>query len=116
MPSAAIRFLKLIRAIRDLPPFCKLDEAEAQLLDDLIALSHENQKIRLSDLMSDDRYPSPSTAYRRVNSLRQKGFVNFEPDPIDRRIKFVRLAKISRQYVELLDAGIGQISQSDVSE
>ncbi len=100
--QAYLRFLNLARAIRQLPSFPALDALEENLLNTFGAMWHENQKITVLDAMRALPDISPSTAHRRLKTLRQKGLIALEPDKWDSRTKYVVPTPLAAKYFHKL--------------
>jgi DNA-binding transcriptional ArsR family regulator len=84
-PPSFVRLLDMLNAIRQLSPFDTLNADEGLLLDALIVKWHERDNIMVSEVMSDARFGSHPTAYRRIISLRDKGLVCLRIDSKDKR-------------------------------
>jgi DNA-binding MarR family transcriptional regulator len=52
------------------------------------------------------------TAFRRIKSLRDKGWVTIEPSPNDHRVKFVVPTRQTLQYFESLNRCLQQALES----
>ena len=101
-----VRLLNLMSAIRDLSPFVEMNADEEMLLDDLIIRWHNNVTLTVSDVINDTRYPSPTTAYRRLMALKNKGIIALDVALDDKRIKHVRPTKAALLYIEKLEQGV----------
>lgn len=104
--STLVRLLNLISAIRDLSPFAELSAEEELLLDDLIIRWHDNVAFTVSDVINDTRYPSPTTAYRRLVALKDKGIIALDASLDDKRVKHIRPTKVALLYIEKLEEGV----------
>lgn len=98
-----VRLLNLLGAIRELSPFQNLTADEEQLLGQLAVRWHESDKITVGELMQAADKVSPSTIYRRLIGLRDKGFIDMPTDKKDRRIRFVVPLAPARKYTRHLD-------------
>jgi DNA-binding MarR family transcriptional regulator len=96
----------MLNAIRQLSPFDTLNADEGLLLDALIVKWHERDDIMVSEVMSDARFGSQPTAYRRIISLRDKGLVCLRTDSKDKRVKFVEPTQLARDYMASIREGI----------
>lgn len=105
-----IRLLNLLEAIRGLSPFDTLDADEELLLNDLVIRWSKQDQVMVRDLLDDNRYPSSTTAYRRLMRLHDKGLVAFEVPANDRRKKYILPTAAARQYVSSLESVVDQIS------
>ena len=104
-----VRLLNLMSAIRALSPFQKLNAEEEMLLDDLIIRWHNNVTLTVSDVINDSRYPSPTTAYRRLIALRDKGIIGLDVASDDKRVNHICPTKAALLYMETLGEGLEQL-------
>ena len=104
-----VRLLNLLGAIRDLSPFHVLTAEEEQLLGSLIVRWHDHDNISVSHVMRDLASVSQTTIYRRLISLRDKGFVRLRTDAADKRVKFVEPTSLSDSYAAQIAKALGQI-------
>ena len=107
--SSLVRILNLMSAIRDLSPFAELNADEEMLLDDLIIHWHDNVTLTVSDVINDRRYPSPTTAYRRLIALKDKGIIALDVALDDKRVKHIRPTKAALLYIEKLEQGVERL-------
>lgn len=101
-----VRLLNLMSAIRDLSPFVEMNADEEMLLDDLIIRWHNNVTLTVSEVINDTRYPSPTTAYRRLIALKDKGIIALDVALDDKRVKHIRPTKAALLYIEKLEQGV----------
>lgn len=111
-PPSFVRLLDMLNAIRQLSPFDTLNADEGLLLDALIVKWHERDNIMVSEVMSDARFGSQPTAYRRIIALRDKGLVCLRTDSKDKRVKFVEPTQLARDYIASISEGIKALGQS----
>lgn len=102
------RLLNLLDAIRKLSPFSSLSAEEEQLLFRLVLRWESDETFTVGDIMKEDRTASPSSAYRRLCSLRDKGLVELTVDRADRRVKYVRPTSLSDEFVRQFDVRLTQ--------
>lgn len=102
----------MLNAIRQLAPFDTLNAEEGLLLDALILKWHERDNIMVSEVMSDARFGSQPTVYRRIIALRDKGLVSLRTDSKDKRVKFVEPTQAARDYMASISEGITALGQS----
>jgi DNA-binding MarR family transcriptional regulator len=108
---AYLKLLNLLSAIRQLSPFEDLSADEEQLLCDLAVRWHLNEKITVGELMQESERVSPSTMYRRLIALRDKGFVDLPTDVADRRSRFVIPTASAKKYMKKLDECMDKLMQ-----
>jgi CTP-dependent riboflavin kinase len=101
-----VRLLNLMSAIRDLSPFVEMNADEEILLDDLIIRWHNNVTLTVSEVINDTRYPSSTTAYRRLIALKDKGIIALDVALDDKRVKHIRPTKAALLYIEKLEQGV----------
>ena len=97
------KFLNLLEAVRQLPSFPSLDAAEERLLNTFATRWHAGQRISVVEAMNLLPEISPSTAHRRLKTLRQKGLIDLTSDQTDNRIKYVVATTRTEQYFGTLD-------------
>jgi hypothetical protein len=107
-----VRLLNMLNAIRQLAPFDTLNGEEGLLLDALIVQWHERDDIMVSEVMSNARFGSQPTAYRRIIALRDKGLVRLRTDSKDKRVKFVEPTQLARDYMASISEGISALGQT----
>lgn len=107
---AYIRLLNLLNAIRELSPFEDLSADEEQLLGYLAIKWHEVDQITVSDIMQEAERVSPSTMYRRLIGLRDKGFIKMPTDKEDRRSRFVVPTAASKKYMSKLEQCVYELA------
>ena len=112
LPPSFVRLLDMLNAIRQLSPFDTLNAGEGLLLDALIVKWHERDYIMVSEMMSDARFGSKPTAYRRIIALRNKGLVCLRTDSKDKRVKFVEPTQLARDYMASIREGVTALGQS----
>lgn len=94
-----LRFLHLVNnfAKRDTKKW-QMDAIEERLLNLLASQWHTNRYLSVVEAMNLMPEISPSTTYRKLKALREKGLVQLEVDPADNRIKYVRHTKETKEY------------------
>ena len=114
MPNrpAFVRLLDMLDAIRHLAPYDTLNADEGLLLDALVVKWHERDDIMVSEVMSDTRFGSQPTAYRRIIALRDKGLVCLRTDSKDKRVKFVEPTQLARDYMKNVSECLTTLVQS----
>lgn len=108
------RIFNLLDAIRRLSPFSNLTADEEQLLFRLILRWENAVPFTVGDIMKEDTSASPSSTYRRLTCLCEKGLAELITDPDDRRIKFVRPTMLSEEFVREFNAGLTQALRGDM--
>lgn len=93
-----------MQAVKDLPAFPKMDDLEERMLNTLALLWHA--KVNVTVLQSMEMLPSvsPASAHRRLKTLSKKGFISFETDATDRRIKYIIPTPLANTYFAHLEA------------
>lgn len=107
------RLLNLLDAVRRLSPFSTLTAEEEQLLFRLLVRWEGTETFTVGDIMKEDRSASPSSAYRRLCSLRDKGMVELMVDQFDRRVKYVRPTALSQEFVRQFNSRLSQAFQGE---
>jgi len=112
-PSAAyVRFLNLVRAVRELPDFPSLDPVEERLLNLFAAAWFQGERVTVLQAMRMSDEVSSTTAHRRLKSLRGKGMVQLISDEIDNRIKYVQPTRLADQYLTEMGQCVDRARQS----
>lgn len=102
----------MLNAIRQAAPFDALNADEALLLDALIVQWHERNNIMVSEVMSDARFGSQPTVYRRIIALRDKGLVCLRNDTKDKRVNFVEPTQVARDYMAHISECVATLGQA----
>jgi len=89
-----IKFLSLVDAVK----FPALDPIEERLLNYLTLGWYSDKKMTVLETMKATPDISPSTVHRRIKTLRKKGLVVLDVDPIDNRIKYIVHTDLTNQY------------------
>lgn len=110
-PAVYVRFLNLVRAVRELPDFPYLDPVEARLLDLLAGIWHQGQRVTVLQVMGMSSEVSSTTAHRRLKSLRLKGMVELVCDEADNRVKYVQPTSLASLYLSRMGQCIEQARQ-----
>ncbi|WP_211260323.1 winged helix-turn-helix domain-containing protein [Xenophilus azovorans] len=97
-----LRFLNLANAIRSLPLFPALDAVEERVLNVLAATWATGAKLTVLEAMQLQVDSSATTVRRRLQTLRQKGLIEFQPDQTDSRIKYVMPTAVAQNYFSKL--------------
>lgn len=92
------KFLNLVQAIRSRPTFPTMDPIEEKLLNLFAAAWHQRKPLTVVEAMGMLPDASPSTVHRRLNSLREKGLVALELDPLDNRVKYIVSTDAADEY------------------
>lgn len=100
--QAYLKFLNLVKAIRDLPTFPALDAVEQSLLDSFAAVWHTGKHITVLEAMHMSKDISPSTVHRRLKTLRAKGMITLVNDDTDSRTKYVVPTPLATQFFDQL--------------
>ena len=87
--STHLKFLNLVQAVRSDPNFPTIDPVEERLLNHFAAAWHAGSPLTVVEAMTKLSDLSPATVHRRLTALREKGFVTFEADPTDKRVKYI---------------------------
>lgn len=105
-----VRLLNLLGAVRELSPFHWLSADDEQLLGKLAVLWHERDAVTVGEVMDEDDGTSPSTRYRRLISLRNKGFIDLPIDKTDKRVRLIVPTSSAKKYMKQLDQAIHKLA------
>ena len=108
-----VRLFNMLRAIREMSPFCELTADEERLLDELLVRWHGSKRITVSDIMRDIAHVPQTTTYRRLIALRDKGLVDLQVDEDDRRVKFVLPTSVAERYKTLVSDTLKSIAADE---
>ena len=95
---AYVKFLHLTQAVNDLPQFPSLDPMEERLLNYFASAWYLGKKMTVLQVMHTYAEISPSTVHRRLKTLRKKGLIDLDLDPIDNRIKYIVDTELTSHY------------------
>ena len=104
-PSAYLKFLNLVQALKAIPTFPAMDATEERLLHQLASAWNTGKQITVLEAMQLETDSSPTTIHRRLKSLRKKGIIELATDEIDNRVKYVFPTPLATEYfVQLSEA------------
>lgn len=98
-----LKFLNLMEAVKGLPTFPSMDGIEERLLNAFASLWAAKTPITVLQSMEILENVSPATAHRRLKTLGDKGFISFDTDKADKRVKYVVPTALARQYFAKLE-------------
>jgi hypothetical protein len=102
-----LKFMNLMQSIRAEPSFPKMDAVEEKLLNYFASCWHTGKSLTVVETMNSNAEIPPRTMHRRLASLHEKGLVEFQQDPLDKRIKYIvsteKAAKLFAQMGKCLD-------------
>jgi len=110
--QAYLKFLNLVKTIRELPTFPTLDAVEQQLLDRFAVVWHTGKQISVLEAMNLTDHVSPSTVHRRLKTLRHKGMIHLVNDAADSRTKYVMPTELATQYFDQMGHCLEQCQMS----
>ena len=109
-----VRFLNMLNAIRGMSPFSLLSGDEERVLDELVVRWHAVGAITMNDLMESGITPSPTTSYRRLIALRDKGLVALRVDDRDKRVKYVEPTSAAKDYMARIGGSLRAVNAPEV--
>lgn len=98
-----MRLINFLVSIRKLPPLSELTGDEERFLFELHALWDRNGALQVADTYALASQKSPSTAYRLLVSLRDKGLLEVDVDTADKRKRHVRFTDIAHRLFASLE-------------
>jgi len=110
MSNLYFRFLQIANAIQkaSLPA---LDENSMALLN-TIALKHsQGEPMTVSQAMGLAALGSQTTLHRRLDALREAGFIDQVPQGLDRRIKYLIPTAAAQAYFSKMNTAFASISK-----
>ena len=108
-----LRFLNLVQAVRSLPTFPVTDALEERLLNVLAAAWAQDRSVTVLTAVALLADTSPTTAHRRLKSMRQKGLIALQVDGNDSRIKYVVPTELTQRYFGELGACLQRAATRD---
>lgn len=120
LPSASaspflIRLLNLLDALRLISPFSSLTAEEEQLLNRLVLRWNSKDAFSVGDIMREELSASPSTVYRRLMGLRDKGLAEIVADAGDKRVKYITPTASTDEYIRKLNLGLATLWRGEPS-
>jgi hypothetical protein len=97
-----LKFLNLVQAVREMPVFPHMDPVEERLFNTFATAWHEGRQITVLEAMGMLPDISSTTAHRRLKTLRSKGWISFQTDEADGRIKYVMPTEQANHYFSQL--------------
>jgi hypothetical protein len=97
-----LKFLNLVQAIREMPVFPQMDPVEERLFNTFATAWHAGRQITVLEAMGMLPDISSTTAHRRLKTLRSKGWIAFQTDESDGRIKYVVPTEQATHYFSRL--------------
>ncbi len=98
-----LKFLGLVRAVRQLPSYPDMDGVEVRLLNALAEEWHAGNKVGVLQAMGMLPDVSPSSVHRRLKTLRAKGLITLEHDKVDSRSKYIIGTRLFSKYLTKMD-------------
>ena len=98
-----LKFLRLVRTVRQLPGYPEMDGTEVRLLNALAEKWRSGSKVGVLDAMNLLPDVSPSSLHRRLKTLRTKGLIALEEDKVDGRIKYDVGTPLFARYMSKMD-------------
>lgn len=98
-----MRLINFLVSIRKLPPLSQLTGDEERFLFELHDLWARNGAMQVADTYALASQKSPSTAYRLLASLREKGLLDIDVDAADKRKRHVRFTDTAHHLFASLE-------------
>lgn len=99
-----LKFLNLVKAVRQLPAYPAMDAIEARLINELglgWAAGKQTSVVEAMNMLDD---VSPSSVHRRLKTLTKKGLIKLVVDKVDSRVKYIVGTPLYRKYLAEMDA------------
>ena len=101
MSNLYLRFLRIARALNQKSITIKTVDATAMLLLNEIAVQHfDGKNITVTEAMKLSQIASPATIHRKLDELRELGFIEQIFEGTNRRTKFLVPTKLANAYFE----------------
>lgn len=98
-----LKFVNLMEAVKGLPTFPTMDAIEDRMLNTFALLWESKTPVTVLQSMEMLDNVSPATAHRRLKTLSAKGFIAFDTDANDKRIRYVVPTPLANQYFAQLE-------------
>ncbi len=98
--STFLRFLHLTQAIASQWGNSKLDLTALRLLEIVAVTHYQGKPLTVTDAMSLGFIASPATLHRKLDQLRETGFINLAFEGKNRRTKFIIPTSSAGKYFE----------------
>lgn len=109
----ALRFLNMLSAIRELAVVDRLSADEERLLGALLVMWSRYDSLSYTHIVREMPRIAPSTLYRRLIALRDKGFIVLRSDKVDRRVKFVEPTTQAHEYMAFIGENLESLVQRE---
>lgn len=92
-----LRLRRLVEAIEARSGLGELDHAARPVLDFIAEADFDRRSLRMTDIVKVPGFGTPPTVYGRLAALEAGGWICFEGDKKDGRVKLVRLTAAARR-------------------
>lgn len=96
------RLNSLIKDIEASRGLYELDNDLTALLNNIAEADFNGHDLRVTDILKLLGFGTPPTIFRRLGKLADAGWVLYEHNPDDRRVRFVRLTPSARQAFDTM--------------
>jgi len=101
MSNLYLRFLRIARALNQNKTTMKTVDATTMLLLNEIAIQHfDGKDLTVTEAMNLSQIASPATIHRKLDELRELGFIEQIFEGANRRTKFLVPTKLANAYFE----------------
>ena len=101
MSNLYLRFLRIARALNQNKTTMKTVDATTMLLLNEIAIQHfDGKDLTVTEAMNFSQIASPATIHRKLDELRELGFIEQIFEGANRRTKFLVPTKLANAYFE----------------
>lgn len=101
MSNLYLRFLRIARALNQNKTTIKAMDATTMLLLNEIAIQHfDGKDLTVTEAMNLSQIASPATIHRKLDELRELGFIEQIFEGANRRTKFLVPTKLANAYFE----------------
>lgn len=114
--DAYFRFLNISQTLRQESALAGVDAVDQRLLEFVGASEHRRERLTVSGAMALKSAGSPATVYRRLQSLRERGWIEVCPSQDDPRVKLVTLSPSARDCFSQLAAALQLAEKSDAPD
>ena len=97
---AYVRFLELIQTIEGRGALSEMDLDAKKLLEVIVVSDSKGKTLTVTDTMQMSHIASPATIHRKLETLRQLGFIANEYVGENRRTKYLKPTSAATKYFE----------------
>ncbi|MQY52127.1 hypothetical protein [Rhodocyclus gracilis] len=111
--DAYFRLLSISQILRQQSALAELDAVDQRLLEFVGVAEHLETRLSVTTAMALRAAGSSATVYRRLQRLREKGWIDVTPSPDDTRAKVISLTAHTLSQFALLATALNELAATD---